>query len=34
MSVTRHYQGIINGIGSRESIIIKGQVSEFIGVEI
>ena len=32
MSVARHYQGIINGIGSRESII-KGQVSKFIGVK-
>ena len=32
MSVARHYEGIINGIGSRESII-KGEVSKFIGIK-
>jgi len=32
MSVARHYRGIVNGIGSRESIIER-QMSKLIGVK-
>jgi len=32
MRVDRHYRGIINCIGNRDSIV-KGQVSKFIGVK-